>query len=249
MFLFFLPNFAIVFFGSPYLCTPTWSIGIEEQFYAIWPWIVGSKNPLKSLLKAAVIFGSIIGLLWVVVFYTGLFGDEAQNIFKTKLLHFLGQFRILAMIIGAGGAHLVYFKKTYILNILYRKDIQIMVYIILLGLLLINFHPDNINLEFYGLFFCFLIINVATNPESLINLNNPIMEYLGKISYGIYIYHSAVIMIVINIIKTYLNPNLSHSVFNILTYVFSTIFTVIVCHISYKFIEEPLLKMKSRFIY
>lgn len=248
LFMFFLPNLSIVLFNSPYLCMQTWSIGIEEQFYAIWPWIIGSKNPFKTLGKFVLIILSIAILLYIVIFQSGWVSLSFQEFFKIKSLHFLGQFRISVMIIGSGGAFLVFYSKTKILSFIYRKDTQLLVYSIFVGLLFAGLHPNHFNLEFYGLFFCFFILNVSSNPKSLINLNNFILEYLGRISYGIYIYHTTIVLMIIRFTKNYINSDTEPWLFNIIVYSLSILFTIIVCHLSFKYIETPILKLKKKFI-
>lgn len=247
LFAFFLPNIAIILFNAPYLCLQTWSIGVEEQFYAIWPWIVGSKNPLKALGKVVIVFGGVFLLFYLIIFKGHVFSLQIQDLIAIKAKHFFSQFRISVMIIGAAGAYIVYYEKKSFLNIIYRKDMQYFIYCILLICLILNVHFYNFNLEFYGLFFCFFIVNVATNTLSIINLNFSFANYLGKISYGIYIYHTTIVLIVVKITKKYLNPELSYTLFNIIIYTASITLTIIICHFSYLFIEEPLLRIKEKF--
>ena len=60
-----LPNYAFVLYDLPYWCAQTWSIGVEEQFYYLWPWII--KYPKKSgrivflflLVTAVLLFGGV----------------------------------------------------------------------------------------------------------------------------------------------------------------------------------------------
>jgi len=45
------------------------------------------------------------------------------------------------------------------------------------------------------LVFITIILNVSGNPRSWIKLENPILNYLGKISYGVYMFHPIIIFI------------------------------------------------------
>ena len=65
LFILMLPNLALVLFSPvPYL-SQSWSIGVEEQFYLIWPNIFKkSKRVLRLLLGVIIIYWSIrLGLI------------------------------------------------------------------------------------------------------------------------------------------------------------------------------------------
>jgi peptidoglycan/LPS O-acetylase OafA/YrhL len=242
-FLLFLPNLGFVF----YLCAQTWSVGVEEQFYAIWPWIIKSKNPIKTFFKLLLIFLFVLGIAWLYIFKISDLSLETKTKIQDGLELFFSQFRILTMVIGGGGAYLVFEKKEKILKVLFRKDVQAIVYLILILMLSTGFHVPGFNMEFYGIFFCFFILNVSQNPNSLIYLEQKIIHYLGKISYGVYIYHPAVIVLCANSIHYFFGKELPSPTFNVLLYSSAVLITVLVCEISYRFIETPLLKLKDRF--
>ncbi|MES2517849.1 MAG: acyltransferase [Bacteroidota bacterium] len=246
-FLLFLPNIGFVFFRSPYLCAQTWSVGVEEQFYAIWPWIIKSKNPLKTFFKLLTIFLTILGIIWLYIFKISNIDEITKQKIQEGTELFFSQFRILTMMIGGIGAYLIFAEKKKILAVLFRKDVQVIGYSILALMLGTGFHVPGFNMEFYGVFFCFFILNVSQNPNSLIYLEQKVIHYLGKISYGIYIYHPAVIVLCVNTIHYFLGKNISPLNFNLLLYPSAVLLTIIVCEFSFRFIETPLLKLKNRF--
>ena len=246
-FLLFLPNLGFVFFRSPYLCAQTWSVGVEEQFYAIWPWIIKSKNPVKTFFKLLAIFLIILGLIWLYVFKISDFSEITKQKIQDGLALFFSQFRILTMVIGGIGAYLVFSKKAKILSFLFRKEVQVVVYSILFLMLGTGFHAPGFNMEFYGIFFCFFILNVSQNKDSIFYLEQKIIHYFGKISYGIYIYHPAVIVLCVNTIHYFFGKNLSNINFNLMLYTSAFLLTILVCEFSFRFIETPLLKLKDRF--
>jgi len=49
--------------------------------------------------------------------------------------------------------------------------------------------------------FVIIILNVSTNPNSFIKLENTVFNFLGKISYGIYMYHFMIIPVVLVLLK------------------------------------------------
>lgn len=246
-FLLFLPNLGFVFYRSPYLCAQTWSVGVEEQFYAIWPWIIKSKNPVRTFFKLLSIFLIVLGLLWIYVFKISELSEFSKQKIQDGLALFFSQFRILTMVIGGIGAYLIFNKKDKILSILFRKDVQIVVYSTLFLMLGTGFHVPGLNMEFYGIFFCFFILNVSRNNQSIFYLEQKIIHYLGKISYGIYIYHPAVIVLCVNTIHLVFGKNIDNLYFNLLLYPAAILLTIMVCEFSFRFVETPLLKLKDKF--
>ena len=239
-----LPNIAMIVYGSPYLCAQTWSIGVEEQFYLIWPWLINS-NGRKRLIRIALFTVILIGLLLVAIRLASQ-GDEIQTA-KRVIPFFFSQFRILTMVIGGVGAYLVYYKKERILRILFRPLVQRLVYATLIGMLLTNVGVPGLTLEFYGLFFCFFITNLAANPGSIVRLEQPVVSYLGKISYGIYVYHTALIILCLKATQTYTAYDPSSVAFTVILYGSSILSTVLVAALSYHYLEQPLLRLKHHF--
>ena len=65
LYIFFASNIPLVFHQQIFILAHYWSIGVEEQFYALWPWLVKfSKN--KLLLISLSVFGVIflLKLFW-----------------------------------------------------------------------------------------------------------------------------------------------------------------------------------------
>ncbi|HEY4062602.1 MAG TPA: acyltransferase [Puia sp.] len=57
MFVCFLPNLAYTLGMTLTTITPLWSVGVEEQFYLIWPWLVKkSDNILKASLGVIIVY-------------------------------------------------------------------------------------------------------------------------------------------------------------------------------------------------
>jgi peptidoglycan/LPS O-acetylase OafA/YrhL len=233
-----LPNFAFVLYDLPYWCAQTWSIGVEEQFYYLWPWLI--KYP-KRRITITLLFLGITALF----LFTGLYYlDESAEITKAAITTFVGQFRIQTMALGGFCAWLVYHDKFKILNVLFRKDVQIITYLILVVLFLSGLHFTGF-LEVYAVFFGIFVLNVSCNPNSLISLENRFMNYTGKISYGLYIYHVFVIVLIINVLRIYF-PAITGSTYQILVYILTLVFSILAASLSYTYIEKPLLAFKDK---
>ena len=90
----------------PYLAQ-TWSIGIEEQFYLIWPWLM--KWSRRYLLVLLTIVFSILLITNILYLFADHSVDISQASTKTKIItvayRFFSLLRISCMAIGGIGAY------------------------------------------------------------------------------------------------------------------------------------------------
>jgi peptidoglycan/LPS O-acetylase OafA/YrhL len=245
LFLLVLPNIGFILYNSPYLAAQTWSIGVEEQFYYLWPWIVKNFSWKRLLLTITVFCLGTFAVFFI--YYRWIGHTQYANNVPEIVRFFFSQFRIITLMTGGGCAMLVYYKKEKVLNVFFRKDLQWLVYGILILSLATGFHISGLNLEYYGLFFGYFILNLAANPRSVVNLEYVWISYLGKISYGIYIYQTAFIVASVHLIQWTLGENVSPLTFNLIVYPLSALLTIGISALSYRYFETPFLNLKHRF--
>lgn len=222
---FLLPNMAGVFEITITILGPVWSIGVEEQFYAIWPVIVKKSISVKRSLIAIIIAYLILKLA------ARLTGNEPLH-----LLAYSTEIDCMAL----GGLGAIWFKeKSWILKWFYSPGAQITAWGLLIGSIM--FQPIHIvsyiDQELCSIFFLVMILNVSTNPKTLVNLENPVMDFLGGISYGLYVYHMPVIFLV-----SYFHPK---SVMTVYLLVLSI--TLGIAYISHRFFESWFIRKKDKF--
>jgi peptidoglycan/LPS O-acetylase OafA/YrhL len=92
----------------------------------------------------------------------------------------------------------------------------------------------------YSVLFGIIILNLATNQKSTINLENKAMKYLGDISFGLYMYHPIAIAIALLILNSMGNFS------NILLYPLVFALTIATASISYTYFESYFLKIKNK---
>jgi peptidoglycan/LPS O-acetylase OafA/YrhL len=237
-----MPNVALVLYHEMPLCSHTASIGVEEQFYLLWPLLIGSLRPRRMLFVLTVIFLVLGG-----AFFWLRYGPNSavfrEGSLMAPLSLFLAQFRIGAMAVGGIGAYLV-FKKHPILKVLYKRPVQWIVYAVLATMLCLGIRIPGLNFEGYAVFFTFLLMNLAANPASVINLENPLFNFMGKISYGLYIYHPVIIVACMYSISQLMpySPG-----FSVLLYITSYALTTAVAWLSYTYFEKQFMRLKDRF--
>jgi peptidoglycan/LPS O-acetylase OafA/YrhL len=231
----------------PYIAQ-SWSIGIEEQFYLIWPWMVKwTKHYLIVLISI------VIGLVLITnVLY--LFADHSGNLSlatrSTKIVTFAYKFfdslRIGCMAIGGIGAYFLYTLNQKILRPIFTTYAQLITFVVVMEMMLFGIEIPMINHEVYALFFIIIILNFAANPNCLANLENPVLDYLGKISYSIYMWHGIAIIFGLHAARAY-NVQLNDFVSNLIYYVVTFALTLAFSAASYEWFEMRFLKFKHLF--
>jgi peptidoglycan/LPS O-acetylase OafA/YrhL len=235
LYLLILPNIVTgVFKHIPYL-SQNWSIGVEEQFYYFWPWVIRQTKASRLL---------IIMIIFFFIFYitrslTVLYMPE--NGWWKYLNEFIKSLRITCMILGAIGAYFTYFQlNSKLVQFIYHKGFQLILYLTLILMLTFGVYLPGINQEVYALIFTLILMNLAKNPDSILSLENPVFNYLGKISYGMYMYHTIAVVIGVKISHSFGNSNF-------VSYPISYILTIIMSGLSYQYFEKPFLKIKDKF--
>lgn len=238
-----------VFFGH-HLLEPLWSIGVEEVFYIIWaPLFKFFKKHLLTIILFFIVFKTII-----LVYLANSIGVPSTFTSILRMLEFE------SMAIGGLAAYLVYHRKDALeSSIIFSKSFQlIMLSFILLRLfgfkylseeftffdVLFNFQI--ISKIFLTCSFAWLIVNVSVNKNSLVKLNNKVLNFLGDISYGVYMYHMLVIFALTLVFKTTLSHMMNISS-TIVFYVVLTTIVILVSALSKKLFENYFLSLKKKF--
>ncbi|MBL0102607.1 MAG: acyltransferase [Bacteroidetes bacterium] len=185
LFLFLMPNVAYIFNSAIPFISQVWSVGVEEQFYLQWPLLMKSVKRKEKLMFGVI---AMYILTKFIMFAVWKSNPDQHNGLKV-FLSFWEIFNIDCMAIG-GLAALYYFRNVRkILDFVYKKSTQWVVTISLIVLISLGIRIPYFHYEFYAILFAILILNVATNPKTLFTLESKGLNYLGKVSYGIYMFH------------------------------------------------------------
>lgn len=234
LYIFFLSNVAYVLALPIRAITPLWSVGVEEQFYAIWPWIIlKSKNVYKSMWMVIVSYLILKMVFW----HIESEGGEYQLIKLT---------RIDSMAIGGWMGAIYYFKKDGWLKVFYSKYIQLLsIFICFIPFLMEKSWPYHLEIELKSFAYAIIILNVATNKGSLLKTENRVLDFLGNISYGMYVYHMIILFLFSFVVDSFNLKGISNQMSVVLLICF--IGTVCFSYLSYKVVEEPFLKLKLKY--
>ncbi|MEI3788309.1 MULTISPECIES: acyltransferase family protein [unclassified Chryseobacterium] len=226
----FLPNVALhqgkVIVGA----SQSWSVGVEEQFYIIWPLIVS----FFSRKIIAVVFGAIL-ITFIMInfkFYNSIFSTIAAII----------PFEYMA--IGSLGGYFYSEYSDFITKYTKSRFIYIAA-LLLIGLFItvpvFKLYIQNLILGFIFL----LLILISINQYNPLNFRNKYFSYLGNISYGIYMYHPFVMFLLFPIFYKILAFYNNIFAFNIGIYIGIPALTVFISYISFTYIEKRFIKIKD----
>lgn len=240
LYLVILPNVAFSMFVAVPNIGQTWSIGVEEQFYVVWPWVVKySKNILNTLFYVIL----FLIMLKVIVLFLGKYYSTERWYEVVKKLVAMSKFECMA--IGGLGAVFLYNKHSF-LDIIRKKWITITS--IIFTILIILYIPDQLKDGQHliiSVFFLIIILNVAQGQINWLKVK--VLDYLGQISYGLYMYHFLTIPLVTRVILYYVNPSHSVVLFNILVYSIVIFLSILISSASYYLFELKFIKLKGRF--
>lgn len=245
LFAVFLPNAALLLYPPVPFASQLWSIGVEEQFYLIWPVLI------KFFKKPVFLLGSVVVIYWLlkIILHNVLQNQETGSLHdKTLFMNGFIEFtRINCMAIGGFGAYFLYTKNDYFLKFFYSNIVQVIVYFAVFILIGFGINIPYLNDEVYSLLFMIIIVNLASNKMTVISINNAIFDYLGKISYGLYMYHPlAIIIAIVLVIETTVGTAI-YAYNNYLIYFFSIATTIFISAVSYELFEKFFIKKKVFF--
>jgi peptidoglycan/LPS O-acetylase OafA/YrhL len=239
LFIFFMPNYAAKNY-SVGLLNPLWSIGVEEQFYLFWA-------PLVKLFKKYLLPMILLFIIASLTFYASVY-YRLFHISSSWESFFLTQ-KFYSMAIGSLFGYLLYHHADwYNDSIFANKNAQLL----LLAVILWHFLFHNVaetGLWFkvlFSLLYGLLILNVSVVKEKLINIDQPVLTYLGTISYGIYMYHMLVDYCLRITLSKFAFLHLPKMLLVPFYYILMIVATIGVAALSFRYFERYFLQLKDR---
>ena len=240
---------------EPYFLVHLWSLCVELQFYLIWPIVIylTSKRYLRHVLLAAILSGPVFRFVFYLAIEHGMMGffkaPSSLAMYTLPFSHvdafafgaYISQFEIkhakkkmiyvglIALFAGYLSSYIATGQAGDITEFGYPVTLPI-AYQFIWAYTLLNY------------FFALLIYLVVLDGLWLKLLEWQPLFYLGKISYGLYIFHVPMLWLVARLRDIHGFESITTAEVSILAF----LATLLISAFSYRFIDEPILRLKDK---
>ena len=238
--LFFVGNWLIVFSGHPYhlgILGQTWSLSVEEQFYLIWPLTLLAVTRRFSRTRIAYGLLCLTGVEWVVRLVLEITGVDYTRIYYSTLLHSDG------LLVGVALALLASERKLPA-RVVTSKRMPLITMAVITAMMLAGNGTHGLGwvlMTPVAVLATALVVASITSgsatPIGQLLASKPLV-WIGKRSYGIYLWHATIIWTVQSTEFYRTHPYPADAVAVVATFAAATA--------SYSLIERPALKLKER---
>lgn len=224
-----------------------WSLHIEEQFYLLWPLMVW-LTPRQHLLRVCAVFWLLIQLC---KFAALVSGASWAFLYTSTLTHADGL---------AAGAWVAAYRQSeraqprslWILaaGAMAAFDLALL-FLIEGGLYLGSRRTVVLASSWASIAFGALIYLAVSRPSTSrlnVSLSSHWLVYLGQRSYSLYLIHWVLYWQIRLQIQEFAAPVVSHDVLIFLVGVSTLCLSLAVAELMYRFIEQPFLRMKTRWL-
>jgi peptidoglycan/LPS O-acetylase OafA/YrhL len=237
---FYVSDYRLAFTHVRPVLSHTWSLSVEEQFYLIWPWIfVLFQHDLRKLTRILVGIIAAVYAYRIVLFFVFHVGDDRlHSTFDGRADHlFIGC--LLAVLLKRGVLNNVWSTITS------RVGAPILTLAALVASIALNerFHYQYKYLVGFSidplLIALFLVQVVALGDAWLWRwLNWPIIRYVGRVSYPMYLYHGLANDLALRAFRGRTLWLIAPA---------AIVIGIVFASTSYFVVEKPFLRLKSKF--
>ena len=236
-FVLFFGNWVCAANGLPFsVASPLWSISVEEQFYLFWPpllWLVG-VNRVKQLAIALVIVALATRILLAVfaVAHPAVWCNTVARLDSIALG------ALLAAVLGGRAPQI----KTVVRFVL--VGVALLMFL-LVGRYLGQDGPTSVITYAATASASVLLLVAVLQTDARFLLRRPFswLVYLGRISYGLYVFHLFALALVPKLLTANLGIPLNFESHVLLSFGL----TVLLAAVSYRWLEQPFLRLKKRY--
>jgi peptidoglycan/LPS O-acetylase OafA/YrhL len=220
-----------------------WSMGVEEQFYLLWPLVFALVRNPKTLLwtMAAILIAFSAFRVWIwieqipgISYYQFFLLTRIDGICIGCMValmqkidaRFIGKHLALIVLAFAGFNFLFYY-----INLKHGDSIP---YLGLLGF------------STFSMIFGLLVYEIVNREHSIFSkmLDIRFLKFLGRISYGTYIFHWPLYLLLVVFMPHFFTDSFGHQ---LMVSLIATVLAFIVGHLSFRYFESYFLALKKHF--
>lgn len=244
----YLQNWLFIFkpSGSTEILHHFWSLAVEEQFYLLWPLVIlYIRNPKYLLAIVSLLLICTFGLrLWIWMHHLSDFSYYNLYTFSRIDGICIGIMVALLLRINPG-----FLKKYTSIIVLFFAALNFAIFFINRS------HQSSfpylalVGYTTFAMMFGLLVNQAVTGETKLINsfFNIQILKFFGKISYGFYIIHWPVYLLLKPKLFPWIAMHVNNFTNEFLTSVITTSIAVIISWLSAKYFENYFLNFKTRY--
>lgn len=244
LFLLVLPHVnEFVYPTAPYL-HHTYTIGIEEQFYLVWALLFRFlRRYFFSCLNILLISGILLNLCHYFLF-DALNRSGLSIINKIATYYDYSQVNTFCI-----GSYLAIYYRSGHQSLKWFRDkwVQVIFYLLFAVLVITNARLPFLTNEAMSIVVCFILLFATFKNTSLINYSLPLWEFLGKISYSVYLFHYIALVIVLRLIIFNLGLNMNKAGIFILAIAGVLLVAILFGLIGYYTVERWCIRLKNKF--
>lgn len=228
--IFFMPN--VFFLYKPGgIIEVLWSIGIEEQFY-----LFIAPLMLWLRLRYIIAFLALFSIAYFVVYQLPYF--SCLQLLRMAFFYF--------SISGLGAVLVIKYNFYKRFHPIFKYATGIL-FVLYFSTFLFSNALNSVAYElFSAVLFAVTVGFLAAEPIPVLENNR--LKYLGKISYGLYMFHSIVIQVSGFIYIKYISKTVVPNWIVVVYFnVFVIVMTIFVSHLSYNYFEKFFLKLKTKY--
>ncbi len=227
-----------------------WSLSVEEHFYIFWPLVIffTPVDQRRRLFFAIMALGPLLRICVRILgqVHPSLFGDPSLAVYVLPFSH------VDAFALGAyiSQFEIPYPRLQWVVLVIAVPAVGILSQYLATGKIVVGALGYDIPLhnsyeEIWGYsllnyFFAVMIYCVVRTGLFIRVLESQVLRYLGKISYGLYVYHTSVIWLISNL-NLPIRPSATQM------YFFALGSTALVATLSYYLVERPINNLKDMF--
>lgn len=247
-FLFFLPHVQPFLYPTAPYVHHAYTIGVEEQFYVVWGLLFYFFR--RHILTFFIVILLAMPMLNFLHHLSYNYVQQHSNAspflrYFNSGVTYLKFSRFSTFAIGSLFGYAYFHQKAWI-QYFKKKQVQVLLYAVLFLSVFFNIQVPYMEYEYISFLMACLMLMATFKKESLFNYSASAISYLGKISYGIYLFHIFAIVFACKLTALFFSSESNLGVTLVLC-MLTIGMSIILGELSYRYFETYFLRLKEKF--